>query len=168
MLRRNGRQTAKGGDAVADVALMLSLSIFFDGGSFQAKNSPPCVNINIRRVPGIAQDVMNSRVAPGWAEKSDERRQRRWKISSIVEKNHFNEHWQKEQQNSPPLVKKQKLSDQSDGYDVLSGRVTPESAADCHGWQQRPGRTSPMVGMFFLLWVCTLWYADCRVFGVPA
>ena len=47
-------------------------------------------------------------------------------------KNLFNEHWQKEQQNSPPLVKKQKPSDQSAGHDVLSGSVTPEPAADCH------------------------------------
>ncbi len=82
-----------GGNAVADVALMLSLSFFFDGGSFHAKNSPPCVNINIQRVPGIAQDVASSCVAPGWAVDSDERWQRRWKILSILEKNHFNEHW---------------------------------------------------------------------------
>ncbi len=81
-----------GGNAVADVAFMLSLSIFFDGGSFHAKNSPPCVNINIQRIPST-QDVASSHVAPGWAEDSDEWRQRRWKILSILEKNHFNEHW---------------------------------------------------------------------------
>jgi hypothetical protein len=81
-----------GGDAVAEVALMLSLYIFFDGGSFHTKNSPPCMNINIWRVPGIDKDVESSRAAPGWAEDSDERRQRGWKISSIVEKNRFNEH----------------------------------------------------------------------------
>ena len=84
-----------GGDAVADVAHILSLSNFFNGGSFHAKNSPPCVNINKRCVHGIAQDVASSSIAPGWAEDSDERRQRWWQFSSIVEKNRFNYHWYK-------------------------------------------------------------------------
>jgi hypothetical protein len=69
-----------GGDAVA------ALSKFFDGGSFHTKNSPPCVNINKRHVPGITQDVASSSEALGWAEDSDGRRQKRWQISSIVEK----------------------------------------------------------------------------------
>ncbi len=69
-----------GGNAMADIAHMLTLSIFFRWGEF------PRQKLNKLRVPGIAQDVASSRIVPGWAEDSDEQRQRRWQILSIVGK----------------------------------------------------------------------------------
>ena len=124
---------------MADVALMLSLSIFFDGGSFQAKNSPPCVNINIRRIPGIAQDVANSRLAPGWAEKSDEQWQRRWKISSIVEKNHFNEELTPPREKTKSEQSERRLQcaewERHAGIGGRLPRMAAEAGADiAHGW----------------------------------
>jgi hypothetical protein len=47
----------------------------------------------------------------------------------------------------PPL-KKNKPSTPNVGHVVVSMRITPELAVNCHGWQQRPWPILPMVGVF--------------------
>ena len=54
-------------------------------------------------------------------------------------------------------MKKQKPSNQSDGYNVLSGSVMPESAADCHRMSAEAGADVAHGWHVFLLWVCTLY-----------
>ncbi len=126
----------------------LSLSLFSDGAHFVAQSSPHSASLRELRVPGVAHNMASMHVVPSRATDSNGRQQRRRRTSQVLGKKSLSQALVKKRQNSPPQAKKNKQSVPNVGHNVVSTRVPPKPAVDCHGRGKRLWPMSPMVVCF--------------------